>query len=104
MRFVSLVLTVLVLMMCAVPTFEYDDCISHRIKTTQEDGHRQDHEGSDCCSPFTACNACSGFTIPMAHRLASHQPTCEGSNSIHTHRNQAAVKTYLPILLAPPKS
>jgi hypothetical protein len=53
-RFLAILFSIYILVLAGFPCISKDDC--SRSKSTTE-------QTKNCCSPFFACNTCTGFTL-----------------------------------------
>lgn len=66
MKYLSLILSVLVLLLSTMPALVEDKCLvtDSNIECVDycldDSSHSQD-DCTDCCSPFLQCNTCTGF-------------------------------------------
>jgi len=74
MKYLSLILSMYVLLLSVMPCCFEDKCLSVYIPTVESgvDTHNNCDDCSDngynCCSPFLHCDTCSGF--PEAHHYS----------------------------------
>ena len=64
MKYLSLILSVCVLLLSTVPSFIEDKCLLLTSNIEQTDnclGDTNQDKCTDCCSPFLHCATCSGF-------------------------------------------
>lgn len=65
MKYLSLILSISVLLLSVVPCCLEDKCLSaytETVETSNDDCNScDDCSDSSCCSPFLHCNTCSGF-------------------------------------------
>ncbi|RYZ54678.1 MAG: hypothetical protein EOP49_04545 [Sphingobacteriales bacterium] len=66
MKFISLVLSVIVLTLTAMPCCAFEGGEAHAHKARQIEKHACNEQDDDCCkdcSPFYVCGTCIGFTV-----------------------------------------
>jgi len=65
-KYISLVLSMIVLMLTALPCCAFEGGEGHAHKTVETKKQLCSEHGSDCCkdcSPFYVCGTCLGFTV-----------------------------------------
>lgn len=66
MKYLSLILSVLVLLLSTMPAFIEDKCLAmdssiECVDYCLDDSSQSQDDCTDCCSPFLQCNTCTGF-------------------------------------------
>lgn len=62
MKYLSFILAIYVFVLTVAPNVVTDEC--SREQAMDDEQSSKDQHCSDCCSPFTSCNTCTGFTSP----------------------------------------
>ena len=72
MKFISLILALMVVVLSTTPCFAEDKCLEQTFETSNNQ-HQNDNDcNKSCCSPFFNCNTCTGFVLTNFHFSIEH--------------------------------
>lgn len=100
LRHVSILLAIFTLMMCVAPAIVHDRCMSSCCIEQECNGNCCDDEGCDCCSPFIACNTCTGFTTTTATTTVRSD---NNEQRMIIPTTTGIMTAYIPVISPPPK-
>ena len=71
MKYLSLILSISVLLLSVMPCCLEDKCLSVYAETAETGDDMGNCSDDSCCSPFLHCNTCSGFPEARSYNFIS---------------------------------